>query len=138
MTRKQDKRTTTTKAPPKLTLLQQAFVQAYLGIANGNATRACRTAGYKGKQGSLEVQGHDNLNNPKITQAIQARQAVMQAVSGVTIENITATFMQARQMAIDNHDVAGLTAANRELAKHLGYYEQDNLQRGDRIGIVMR
>lgn len=53
-----------------LTGKQQAFVEAYIGQAAGNATEACRLAGYKGSKSALGKQGHDNLNNPKIAAAL--------------------------------------------------------------------
>lgn len=55
-----------------LTTKQRAFVEAYL--ANGfNAIEAARTAGYQGSYSTLGVTGHDNLKNPKIKAAIDAR-----------------------------------------------------------------
>lgn len=56
-----------------LTSKQQAFVDAYVGIARGNATKAARLAGYVGDDNVLAVTGHDNLRNPKIEQAIAER-----------------------------------------------------------------
>ena len=58
--------------PRSLTKKQQAFVSAYLGEAEGNATEACRMAGYAGDAATLSVMGFDNLRNPKVAGAIRA------------------------------------------------------------------
>lgn len=57
-------------AERSLTVKQQQFVDAYLGAAAGNATEACRLAGYRGDARSLAVMGFDNLRKPNIAQAI--------------------------------------------------------------------
>lgn len=49
-----------------LRLKQEAFVAAYIGEANGNATEAARIAGYKGNAKTLGVVGVQNLANPSI------------------------------------------------------------------------
>lgn len=48
---------------PKLTLKQEAFIAAYLGAAQGNATEAARMAGYA-KPGQ---EGHRLLKNAEIS-----------------------------------------------------------------------
>lgn len=55
---------------PQLTAKQQKFVSAYLGAAEGNATEACRLAGYQGNAVTLAVVGFDNLRKPQIAEAI--------------------------------------------------------------------
>ncbi|MCA9644748.1 MAG: terminase small subunit [Myxococcales bacterium] len=54
-----------------LTQKQRLFVEAYVGPAKGNATEAARIAGYSGSDAVLAVTAHGNLNNPKISDAIQ-------------------------------------------------------------------
>ena len=54
--------------PKGITPLQQKFIIAY--IAEPNATKACRTAGYKGTNTAMSVQGCRNLVIPSIKQAI--------------------------------------------------------------------
>jgi len=60
-------------APRSLTKKQAAFVSAYLGEAEGNATEACRLAGYQGDARSLAVIGFDNLRKPNISDAIRTQ-----------------------------------------------------------------
>lgn len=55
----------------KLTFKQQRFVDAYVGEAKGNGTRAALSAGYSEK--GVRVAAHDLLTNPNIQAAIKAR-----------------------------------------------------------------
>jgi len=57
-----------TKRPKSLTPKRQAFVDAYTGPAQGNATEAARTAGYA----KPAQEGHRLLRNAEIQRAIQA------------------------------------------------------------------
>lgn len=49
------------------------FVDAYMGEANGNGTRAARIAGYAGDDNTLAVQASALLRNPKVKRAREAR-----------------------------------------------------------------
>lgn len=53
-----------------LNLRERKFVEAYLGEAAGNATRAARLAGYSGSYSALGVAGFENLKKPKIREVI--------------------------------------------------------------------
>lgn len=57
----------------QLTDRQKAFIDHYLICKN--ATEAAKLAGYSGKRTVLAVTGHDNLRNPNIRKAIDARMA---------------------------------------------------------------
>lgn len=56
----------------KLTPKMQAFVEAYAGPAQGNATEAARLAGYKGSANTLKSVGAENLAKPAIASALAA------------------------------------------------------------------
>ena len=61
----------------KLSLKRQLFVRYFTDPehpAYGNATRAAKAAGYRGQAGSsqLAVQGHSNLRNTQIREAIES------------------------------------------------------------------
>lgn len=56
-----------------LTGKQQAFINAYLGVAKFNATEAARIAGYEGDDNVLGVTGFENLRNPKIAAEVSRR-----------------------------------------------------------------
>jgi hypothetical protein len=67
------------RAKPKierpLTTRQKAFGLAWVDLlakGNENGTEAARIAGYKGNDGVLAVQAHENLRNPKIKRFIQS------------------------------------------------------------------
>lgn len=53
-----------------LTPKQKKFIEVYAG----NGTEAARLAGYAGDDNALGVAAHYNLSNPKIVEAIQARE----------------------------------------------------------------
>mgnify|MGYP003138091560 CR=1 FL=1 len=58
----------------RLTEKQRRFVEAYLGEANGNGTKAASIAGYECEDPSHFRQiAHKNLSNPKIRRAIEER-----------------------------------------------------------------
>jgi phage terminase small subunit len=61
------------QAMARLTEKQKRFVEAYVGPAKGNATEAARMAGYDQSEGSMRVQGFENLTKPNVQQAIEAR-----------------------------------------------------------------
>lgn len=58
----------------ELTDRQQLFVMHYCDLLNG--TEAAARAGYDGTRNVLAVTAHDNLRNPKIRAAIDARLAL--------------------------------------------------------------
>jgi hypothetical protein len=56
---------------------RQRFVEAYLTVAAGNATKAAEIAGYSPK--SARVQGSQLLTYPDVRQALEARQQQLAA-----------------------------------------------------------
>lgn len=64
-----------TQSMDGLTEKQRRFVEAYCGLALGNATEAARLAGYKGSDGTLGVTAHETLKNPKVRRAIEEASA---------------------------------------------------------------
>jgi len=129
---------TKAKAETNLTYLQQNFVQAYLGSAQGNATLACRQAGYKGDDNALGKQGHVNLHKPKIAQEIARQKAESQAETGMDVNWWLREMRRTLRDARDKGDQATVSAILRQFGQHLGVFEEDNRQRGDKIGIVLR
>jgi len=57
----------------KLTPKQQAFIDAYLGEAKGNAYLAAKIAGYSGSYNTIAQMGDQNLKNPKIVSLLSKR-----------------------------------------------------------------
>lgn len=49
-----------------LSLKQQKFIDAYLGAANGNGTKAAQLAGYRGSPQTLKAVASENLTKPDI------------------------------------------------------------------------
>jgi len=60
-----------TKKRKKLTEKQRRFVEAYMGKAEGNGTKAARLAKYKGDGIALGVVAHRNLRKANIKEAVQ-------------------------------------------------------------------
>lgn len=58
---------------PTLDARERGFVDAYLGVARGNGTRAARLAGYAGSPDVLKVQGSRLLTRANVRAAIDAR-----------------------------------------------------------------
>jgi phage terminase small subunit len=56
-----------------LSLKQQKFIDAYLGAANGNGTKAAQLAGYKGSPQTLKAVASENLAKPNLAREIQKR-----------------------------------------------------------------
>ncbi|SRR6266496_1246494 len=56
-----------------LSLKQQKFVDAYLGEAAGNGTKAAQLAGYRGSQQTLKAVASENLTKPDIAKQIEKR-----------------------------------------------------------------
>ena len=75
---------------PRLTGLQRAFIDAYLGDARYNATEAAAIAGYGGNRRTLASIASENLTKPNIMAEIARRQAG----HGVTEEEITGHLAQ--------------------------------------------
>lgn len=55
----------------RLTERQRRFVEAYLGEACGNGTKAAGIAGYSGTYGTLAVTANGLLKHPKVSAAIE-------------------------------------------------------------------
>lgn len=55
----------------RLTLKQQLFCEAYVGVAHGNATEAARLAGYSGSREVHAAIGAENLGKPTIAVEIE-------------------------------------------------------------------
>lgn len=66
----------------RLTGKQQAFVNAYCGEANFNATRAAELAGYEGDYWTLAQVGSKNLKTPKIAERVSEYFAAFAMTSG--------------------------------------------------------
>jgi phage terminase small subunit len=56
-----------------LSIKQQKFIDAYLGVANGNGTKAAQLAGYRGSPQTLKAVASENLTKPDIAREVQKR-----------------------------------------------------------------
>ena len=74
----------------KLTPKQRAFVDAYLGEAQGNGTQAARMAGYKGSDATLGQVAGENLKKPAIAAEVQRRQQEREKRAEITAAKMAA------------------------------------------------
>ncbi|OQS42328.1 terminase small subunit [Chromobacterium haemolyticum] len=82
-------------ANKKITLKQLAFVEAYLGEARMNATRAYKLAGYSCATDQVAgVEGHRLLKNPKVEAAIAERRRQMAENTDITPEKVLKLWME--------------------------------------------
>ena len=113
---------------PGLTLKQRLFVEAYLGEANGNATKAARIAGYgqPRQAGSRMLSNVDirELVNKRVTQAGMDANRVLAMVSAIAEKSdIVADQLRALKWMGDHyglwspHSVAAAAARAAELAR---------------------
>lgn len=72
-TRGKQQKSPAAKGDGALTVKQQLFVEAYLGVSNGNGTDAARRAGYKGNAFTLKQVAAENLAKPYIAERVQQR-----------------------------------------------------------------
>lgn len=96
----------------KLTHKQQLFVEAYLGVAKGNATEAARLAGYK----QPHSQGPRLLENVEICSRVRAR---VEAV-GMTADEVLNELAAVARIPVDHEpkSVQNKVKALELLGKH--------------------
>lgn len=85
----------------RLTFLQSKFIDYYLANG-GNGTQAARAAGYKGNDNVLAVTAHNNLRNPKIRAALDAR------MKDLTMSANEVLYQLTQQARSDARQLAGL------------------------------
>lgn len=103
-----------------LTGKQSAFVDAYLGEAHLNATKAAQIAGYTGKYNVLAAQGCENLKNPKVKAAIEARKAIASGKNPLTTNKVLADVEELRIRALLKGDLVTAKGCSELQAKYLG------------------
>jgi len=91
-----------------LTRKQRLWAEAYMGECKGNAVESTKKAGYKGSYSSLAVQGHDNLNNPKIKAYINARERETASAKQITPESVLANVAWGLEAAKTKGDLVSL------------------------------
>lgn len=106
----------------KLTLKQQAFVDAYMGESKGNATDAARRAGYKGSDVVLASVGAENLRKPQVAAAIEQRRQQLDSSRILTIEQMQEMLSHIAAKAATVGDSQIAINAIKELGKMRGAY----------------
>jgi hypothetical protein len=105
-----------------LTVKQEAFVEAYLGEAFGNATQAAALAKYKGNDATLAEVGAENLRKPYIQEAIKDRKAKLRERTEYTPELAARMLFRAYDIGEAHGHSSAMTSACRELNQLHGLY----------------
>lgn len=111
-----------------LSLKQRKFVEAYTGVARGNASEAARRAGYRcGTPGSAASQGKRLLDNPAIAEAIREHDGIPErsgepdpAIAGG--DDVQVFLSQVMRGEVDDSKVSDQVRAADHLAKMKGLY----------------
>lgn len=113
----------------QLSVKQELFIEAYLGKAKGNATEACRLAGYAGNENTLKQMASENLAKPYIKAAITKRLAVNKKIMSAdeVLEGLTAIAKQEEEAAGNRIRAMELLGKHHQLftdqIKHSGEVE---------------
>lgn len=102
-----------------LTLKERRFLDAYLGSCNGNATAACRAAGYAGSDKVLGVQGVRLLRKARIAEAVAKRNAKAEE-KGIAAAEERDTILSGIARLTDAADRRHIISAIKELNKCSG------------------
>ena len=123
-----------------MTEKQRRFVEAYQGKAAGNATEAARLAGYQAtgeteekRRETWEAIGRENLGKPRIAKALAAYRAELAKEARVDAAYLIGRLkIEIEGTGKDTNSAARVSAIDK-LAKHLGFYSEDNAQRAANI-----
>ena len=120
------------RKPKRLNGRQQLFVGYYCeGPTKGNITQSMVKAGYTYKY--ADKQGTSQLGKIGISKAITARKAVIADKEEITIEVLDRNFADVYQECRAHNDRVNALRCMENQSKHVGYYEQDNRQRGSEL-----
>jgi len=116
-----------------LTPKQEKFVQVY--VECGNASEAYRTAYAAGgmKPETVNRKAKELLDNGKITARIRELQAAHRKEHDITIESITAMYLEDRELAHQLGNPSAAVSATTGLARLYGLDKQVHHVRNDPI-----
>jgi phage terminase small subunit len=117
-----------------LTDKQDDFCHQY--IIDKNGEQAALRAKYAKK--SARMQAARLLTKANIRARIDQLQAKLSEKLDLTVENLAKDFIKLRNASEEAKDRVNWNRANENLAKHIGFYEQDNKQKADGLlsGII--
>ncbi len=127
-----------TKQRP-LTAKQEKFCQEYM--IDLNATQAALRAGYcanaVNRHNVCNVMGSQNLAKISIKAEIQRLKAIASEKRGIKAEDVVKSFVDVARRAKIKDDLGNENRALENLGKHVGVFEADNAQKGDKtINII--
>ena len=104
-----------------MTPKQDKFVKAYL-LNGGNATKAAKSAGYKGGERTLQMVGHENLSKPIIMDELFKHKAKANKKFSISFEQKQKILVQNIKLAQGLGQISAATGAISELNKMDGHY----------------
>ena len=117
-----------------MTPKQEKFCQEYM--VDLNATQAAIRAGYAAKSINTarlcNIIGPTNLVKISVKDEIQRLKAVQSEKTGITAENVVKSFVDVARRAKVKDDLGNENRALENLGKHVGVFEADNTQKGDK------
>lgn len=124
-----------TKQRP-LTAKQEKFCQEYM--IDLNATQSAIRAGYVAHSlNCFGTIGVENIQKPAIKAEIQKLKAKTSEETGIKAEDVVLSFADLAKRAKIKEDLGNENRALENLGKHLGVFEADNAQKGDKtINII--
>lgn len=113
---------------PRLSLQVRRFIDAYTGSAKGNATEACRQAGYKGNAKVLGIQGVRLLGKASVRAVIDAREERRRQKGILDADARDELLSEIAQD--DREDAFARISAVKELNKCTGRHSMTHLHKG--------
>jgi len=109
----------------KLTLLQNLFVDEYLGGKfKGNAAKSCKAAGYKGNANTLRSIGGELLGKPHIAAKIDKITAKAARKTEATVESVLRHLEETREKALKVGNYGAATRCLELTGKHLKMFTE--------------
>ncbi len=109
----------------KLTLLQNLFVDEYLGGKfKGNAAKSARAAGYKGNDNTLKSVGSELLGKPHIAEKIDKITAKGARRAEATVESVLRHLEETREKALKVGNYGAATRCLELTGKHLKMFTE--------------
>lgn len=113
-----------------LTPLQARFIEFYL--KDLKPTKAARLAGF-----SDPSYGRQLIRLPHIKAHIKHRQNLAQRATSVTVESVVDGLTELHRKALLKDDLGTATRVLELLGRHVGAFERDNSQKGNKVYVQM-
>ncbi len=115
---------------------QSLFAEYYTeGDTKGNATQSAIKAGYK--ETTAYSMGQRLLKKVEITNAIEVKRKEIRELLKLDAQIQTKRISTQYNKANEKDDIRAALQATDQLNKHIGFYREDNLQKGQTLVDIM-